>query len=580
MYNGQLVYPVPPGFRVPQNVPMVPNMLGNPHMTHPLSTTLPNTVFPAHLQAPPGNTINPLAMGLAGPQSPLPNVSSFAPMILPVQPQLVGQPSSVIPLMHPQSLLTPAIIAAHQIQVLQQQIRSLDVQLLNNKHQINEQHVALQRDSIQNQIFTLQSILNASIGPVNQDTVPPATNYEAGIPGAHAIPSTTSGAWNAPGANHSFENRLPVQADSQFTSYLASTAESEEPIKMEQATTVARTSFTESPVQYEPLTRKRLTAAAAMAPPFQPRTQQPIQRKLTEEKVKSASKELGYNPEQLSNPDETNAQIEARLLSKSSNWAPLPHQSSSVPMRSHSQAPMLPKAHSMHHPTYSSLSNRSMPTLKKFATIQVHGLNDFRERVPYLRGYPPRDVPIDDVKPGDFLYTRKLTEDEVRAKYLYWGKAPREAMRGLPKWDGRDFYPPSPAKDSVSPATEFSGKKQRSEQDSDVLDIPLKMNPPQTEGIPSSLHPRGKLSDLSDTFNEAKSTTSPSTTKGTNDEAVVDVDDTASVDSWTVPNAMMQKVFNCPIRQSSIVQEPESVPAGTTATSFSDTTNRYDYCNE
>jgi hypothetical protein len=468
------------------------------------------------------------------------------------------------------SLATPALIAAHGIQALQQQIRNMDIQLQNNKHQVDVQHVTIQRESIQNQIFTLQSILNASLGAVNQEAVPFITNYGAGIPGVSLTAGTTPNTSNTFGTTHGPENK-PLHVGSQFTPYLASTVEKEEPDRKGQVPSMAKANLTESPVRYEPLSRKRLTAAAAMAPPFQPRIQQPIQRKLIGEKEKSPPKVLGYNPDQLSNPDETTAEIEARLLSKSGKWASLTHQLNSVPTRGHSQVPMLPKAHSMHQPTHSNTFNKSVPTLKKFATIQVHDPNDFKDRVPYLRGYPPRDVPADDVKPGDFLYTRKLTEDEIRAKYLYWGKAPREAMRGLPKWDGRDFYPPSPAKGSTSPATQFSGKQQQ--QGSGALGVPLEMKFRESGGPSPGSYSRTKLSNLSGAFNEAKNLMLPPNTKGANDRGVADANDTASVDSWRAPIAVMQRIFEPPVGRVSNIQETESVLNGTASASFNDSAN-------
>jgi hypothetical protein len=49
---------------------------------------------------------------------------------------------------------------------------------------------------------------------------------------------------------------------------------------------------------------------------------------------------------------------------------------------------------------------------------------------------------------ADYQYSRELTDEERRARFLYWGKAPRSAQHGLPKYDGKHFYPPSPVKDA------------------------------------------------------------------------------------------------------------------------------------
>ena len=49
------------------------------------------------------------------------------------------------------------------------------------------------------------------------------------------------------------------------------------------------------------------------------------------------------------------------------------------------------------------------------------------------------------------MYPRRLTQDEVRSRFLHWGGAPRSARRGLPKYDGRNFYASSPAEDTAIP---------------------------------------------------------------------------------------------------------------------------------
>ena len=56
----------------------------------------------------------------------------------------------------------------------------------------------------------------------------------------------------------------------------------------------------------------------------------------------------------------------------------------------------------------------------------------------------------------DYVYTRPLTEDELRARHMYWGKTPRHLQKGLPKFDGKDFYPPSPTRE---PATKSESEQ-------------------------------------------------------------------------------------------------------------------------
>ena len=68
-------------------------------------------------------------------------------------------------------------------------------------------------------------------------------------------------------------------------------------------------------------------------------------------------------------------------------------------------------------------------------------------QVPYLIGYLPQGVNPEYAKETDYIYERELTDDERRARLLYWGKASRTLRAGLPKYDGKDFYPPSPVRD-------------------------------------------------------------------------------------------------------------------------------------
>jgi hypothetical protein len=67
--------------------------------------------------------------------------------------------------------------------------------------------------------------------------------------------------------------------------------------------------------------------------------------------------------------------------------------------------------------------------------------------VPYLLGTLPKGVNPRTARDQDYCYKRPLTEEERRARFLYWGKAPKSAVKGLPKYDGKHFYPPSPVKE-------------------------------------------------------------------------------------------------------------------------------------
>lgn len=100
---------------------------------------------------------------------------------------------------------------------------------------------------------------------------------------------------------------------------------------------------------------------------------------------------------------------------------------------------------------------RSKPTILKngFAGASSGSVKSATQQAPHSRPYlvgslPPGASPK-DVSQGNFVYPRELTTEEIRARHLYWGQAPCSAMKGLPKFDGKDFYPPSPSKVGEDP---------------------------------------------------------------------------------------------------------------------------------
>ncbi|KAI1460908.1 hypothetical protein F4805DRAFT_478000 [Annulohypoxylon moriforme] len=64
---------------------------------------------------------------------------------------------------------------------------------------------------------------------------------------------------------------------------------------------------------------------------------------------------------------------------------------------------------------------------------------------PYLVGVPPPGANPHAPLLREYVYSRELTEGEKKARSCYWGQF-QSAGPGLPKFDGKDFYPPSPVK--------------------------------------------------------------------------------------------------------------------------------------
>lgn len=65
---------------------------------------------------------------------------------------------------------------------------------------------------------------------------------------------------------------------------------------------------------------------------------------------------------------------------------------------------------------------------------------------PYLRGRAPQSTKPFGALDAGYTYARKLTDEEERARHVYWGKVSSKGL-GLPKFDGKDFYPPSPSRE-------------------------------------------------------------------------------------------------------------------------------------
>ncbi|SPQ20589.1 9a8032c6-8aef-4c54-9504-7f657065a8d5 [Thermothielavioides terrestris] len=88
--------------------------------------------------------------------------------------------------------------------------------------------------------------------------------------------------------------------------------------------------------------------------------------------------------------------------------------------------------------------------------------------VPYLLGTLPKGVNPRTARDQDYVYNRPLTDEERRARFLYWGKAPKSAVKGLPKYDGKHFYPPSPVKESAAePVARGSTEDRKTDSDAD-----------------------------------------------------------------------------------------------------------------
>ncbi|KAG9231807.1 hypothetical protein BJ875DRAFT_105611 [Amylocarpus encephaloides] len=425
VYNGQLIYPVPP----PQHpLPMSMTLLGNPNFApqtpaghtgsfaphpHPhFPIPLPN--FPNPMMFPAGQ---PLPIPMPHPAAGHDNTPMMHPMASPMMP------------MPPLSDFTRG-----QIQGLRRHLNIIETQAANSFQAAEQQYLQSQRAAVLAQINGMEAMLQAQLAQENPNNVRSQRNSNVS-----EDLEVTSGRQNSIG---------------QSTQSTALQSRAEQPHgKKGEAHTKDEVDSRKTSDRSDSMNKSRLSAAAAMAPPFQPRAH--------------SSTVVSYQPSNhgddrsvVSNspiePDETQSQIETRLLSRAStNWGQDANNKSIVVM---SGPPGMPKAQSMreHKPQIEleKLSiQRSSPFNHRSDAPPQHsahssGHHIANQPVPYLVGVLPQGLSGGDANLADLVYPRPLTDLEVRARHLYWGRAPRAMQTGLPKFDGKDFYPPSPVKDT------------------------------------------------------------------------------------------------------------------------------------
>jgi hypothetical protein len=572
--NGQPYYPAPTGIQAPANIPVLPfNILGNLNPSYQPLLHSYGMLQPASLQLPAGNFGYPQPLTVEdqqmGQQIPLVQTSGFPASLM--SPQLHapdGQPFSMVQMMHMPSLpneqaaIHPqAVLILNQIQALQQQLKHLENQLLHYKHQIDEQHVIYQQNHVENQIRSLQSSLNAHF---SQSNFLPHDQYGSsmwniglGAMGVPLAPITNSGA-------------IPTKADSPGTSlvylngYDASVQNKNMPENMEAVVKAALrggNSQVDDPQDVQvsmppgPKNLKRLSAAAAMAPEFQPRSQVNIANQSAANETEFLETSAKDNPAVIDHTD-LRKKAETEPPYNVTSWSTPGQWSSSNLMHG---TPAVVGGHTMHHLTKgnpftqsSAIGNCRTPVSLNgvAATVQnrpsnANGVNS------YLMGYPPAGIPANSVESADMIYSRELTREELQARQLYWGKAPRALSKELPEFDGKDFYAPSPEKPSVSPRENRSYRKNRSSRRSNTSNtIP---GPHSPKSVPSqvtlTLHCEFEdPQDRSENSDGVEQIAHRTLAERANSSPG---NDTASLDAWGMAKTDEEEIFDRPAHLTS-----------------------------
>lgn len=591
--NGQPFCPAPNGIQVPANLPVLPfNMLGNLNGSYQSLLPPYGMILPAPLQLPAGNFGCPQQLALDGQQMgqqiPLMQTSEFpAPLMVPQLHAQVGQPFSTVPMMPVTSLpdepitMRPQVATmVNQIQALQQQLRHLENQLQNNKHQIDEQHVMHQQKHVQNQIRALQSGLNAQAFKhtllLPEQYGSSGWNIGGGAMGVPLAPIMNTGV--VVGRTDAPETS-PVCINSYQTSAHDQTVlENTEAAIRVQVPLIGDSQDSQSSARPVQTIRKRLSAAAAMAPEFQPRSQLTISNQSAAMKTELPVTTASGDPNVLFHSD-LRKRAEVQRVTNSTNWSTPGQWANSTVVGSPAA---MSNGHTMRHLTkgnpfiHSSAHLQTPIPLNISATTgqeispAANGVN------PYLTGYPPPGMPATKVKSADMIYSRELTREELQARQMYWGKAPRALSKGLPKFDGKDFYAPSPEKASSSSREHHFHAKNRSSRRSNASSTIPELSSPKFALNKVTLPSRRGSKDSQDAFQRTNSFEHPIYEAIADDDNSLPENDTASLDAWGMAKADEEEIFDRPAYQTTSFNNRVSTFDCTDSVKPKSSVHRYD----
>ena len=355
MFNGQLVYPVPPGA-----LPI--SMMGN------------QSNFSMH----PGLHGQPLM------PMPLPKLPHHAPDMPMMPPAHNGRRSGY-------TMLSAADITKSQIQGLRNHLSQIEHQLANNKLNIDEGFLKKQKQDFTTSIEVMEALLAKQT------------------------------------AQEEISDKTAVKVS--------------EPLSSKDASEMQNVAI-----------KKLKSKLTANAPAFQPRSMGGAPYVVSPNAVSSfpaPTQPLVVQSHPVAAPDEA----EDSLL----NYCQLDW--NKVGTKDGQTIPGLPKASTLYVPA--SGTQEPLSSLKRSNTFHGHSMSIDSQAVPiiapnaqpYLVGTYPSYMTGRETRPFNYQYARPLTEAENSARQLYWGQAPRPAQSGLPKFDGKDFYPPSPVKANSRPST-------------------------------------------------------------------------------------------------------------------------------
>ncbi|RYP55789.1 hypothetical protein DL771_012380 [Monosporascus sp. 5C6A] len=438
-YNGHFLYPAM-GATPMQGLP--PAFIPNPYLAPGVIGS--HAALAAARMGPMGQL--PSALPMLGPPGYLPGPYGVAPAaggIRVAQQSANQQPKPVV--MPPISSIRPSEITRHQLNQLRAAARYYENQLMYNKHQIDEKSTREQVHAIRAKIaqfdhdLKMQLSFEAAYYP--KQTQAQSSESTAAVPAREAQEAAPC---NAPSETSSVkENRSDTvsQNGSIRSGKCIPPLRQERPCDHSRSrakgfrnrNTIGINSFRSESnssaaldaleahiklkLKLEKEKKGCLPSAAALAPPFQPGTA----------------------------PSAPSASGDGRNESQPWLTAEYNHQWQSAKSYPQDQRGSWDTMQS----TNTYLASDSTPAEVPFST-RTFAPSSYS--APYLVGKLPQGVNPYSARGSDYVYARELTEEEKRARHVYWGQVPTKGT-GLPKFDGKDFYPPSPAKmDDKPPA--------------------------------------------------------------------------------------------------------------------------------
>lgn len=389
---------------------------------------MPPPGYAGHMPGPPMMMPPQMPMGpIMGPMGPMPPMGSMGP---------VGQPSSAgastmataapsssrqstpqPPSKPPISSIRPSQITRKQIDGLRASLKYHEDQLQYNKHQIDEADMERKIELLNHDIERFEKVFQAQTG-FEEKHYPKADKDKdeaTSSSGRSSVPSSKTQSQSEESKESKESKATTMTNNSQSQSKLRKKDRSRDSVGINSNKSSTASYSLEDSAQDRLLAsmqagkKSSLPSGAARAPVFQPRSVSTLSCPVpggNGDTWKTAKVEGGITQEQLE-------AAEKKLIAAGSKAWGVPQEVNGTPSQS---------SHGVSPRGHDSLG------------------------VPYLVGTLPRGVNPYSGHRFEYEYSRRLTDEELQARQLYFGKAPRSVSHGLPKYDGRNFYPPSPAK--------------------------------------------------------------------------------------------------------------------------------------